>query len=48
MRQKEILPSATTLWTWRGVMLSEISPTEKDTYRMVSLTHGIQKEKSNS
>ena len=28
-------------WTWRALMLSEISETEKDKYCMISLIYGI-------
>ena len=36
----EILPFATT-WMDEGIMLSEISQTEKDKYHMISLICGI-------
>ena len=45
MRKKEILPFATTWMDLEGIMLSEISHTEKDKYCMVSLTCGIFKKK---
>ena len=32
--------------TLAGIMLSEISHTEKDKYHMISLTHGIKKKKT--
>ena len=41
MRQKEILPFVTTRMNLESIMLSEISPTEKDKYSMISLTCGI-------
>ena len=40
IRNKEILPFATAWRELEGIMLSEISQTEKDKY-MISLTHGI-------
>ena len=41
MRKKEILPFATTWIDLEGIMLSEINPTEKDKYFMISLICGI-------
>ena len=38
---QEILLFATTWTNWEGIMLSEISQTEKDKYSMVSLICGI-------
>ena len=38
MRKKEILPFATTWMDLEGIMLTEISQTEKDKYSTVSLT----------
>ena len=37
----KILPFATTWMDREGIMLSEISQTEKDTYCMLSLIRGI-------
>ena len=37
IRKKEILPFATTWIDLEGIMLSEINPTEKDKYFMISL-----------
>ena len=39
----EILPFATSWKDVKGVMLSEISQTEKNKYHMISLIYGIQK-----
>ena len=41
----EILPFATTWMDLEGIMLSEISQTEKDKYCVISLICGIQKIK---
>ena len=41
MRKKEILPLGTTCMDLEGIMLSEISQTEKDKYHIISLTCGI-------
>ena len=38
---KEILPFATTWMDLEGIMVSEISQTEKDKYCMISLIYGI-------
>ena len=38
LKRKELLPFVTA---WVDIMLSEISPSEKDKHRMVSLTCGI-------
>ena len=40
-RKKEILPFETTWMELEGIMLSEISQTEKDKYCMVSIIYGI-------
>lgn len=40
-RRKETLPLATTCMDWEDIILSEISPTEKEEYGVVSLTHGM-------
>ena len=36
IKKNEILPSATTWMNLEGIMLSEISQTEKDKYYMIS------------
>ena len=41
MRKDEISPFVTTWLDLEGIMLSEVSQTEKDTYCMISLTHGM-------
>ena len=41
IKKNEIMPSAATWIDLEGIMLSEISQTEKDKYCMLSLTHGI-------
>ena len=41
MRKTEILPFATTWMELEGIMLSEISQSEKDRYRIFSLICGI-------
>ena len=41
IKKKEILPFATTWMGLEGIMLSEISQTEKDKYCMRSLICGI-------
>ena len=41
MKKNEILPFAATWMDWEGIMLSEISQTEKDKYYMISLICGI-------
>ena len=43
IKKNEILPFATTWMDLEGIMLSEISQTEKDKHCMISLTCGIQK-----
>ena len=40
-KKDEILPFATTWMDLEGIMLSEISQTEKDKYSMLSFTCGI-------
>ena len=45
IKKNEILPFVTTWMDQEGVMLSEISHTKKDRYRMVSLICGIYKTK---
>ena len=41
MKKNEILPFAATWIELEGIMLSEISQTEKDKYCMISLICGI-------
>ena len=41
MRKNKILPSAATWMELEGIMLSEVSQSEKDGYHMFSLTGGI-------
>ena len=41
IKKNEILPFAATWMDLEGIMLSEISQTEKDKYCVVSLIHGI-------
>jgi len=41
IKEKEILPFATTWMELGGIVLSEISQTEKDKYCVISLTCGI-------
>ena len=41
IKKNEILSFATTWMDLEGIMLSEISQTEKDKYCMISLTCGI-------
>ena len=41
IKKNEILPFATTWMGLEGIMLSEISETEKDKYHMVTLICGI-------
>ena len=41
IKKKEILPSATTQMDLEGIMLSEISQTEKDKHHMISLICGL-------
>ena len=44
-KKKEIMPLKTTWMDFEGIMLNEISQTEKDKYSIVSLTCRIQKKK---
>ena len=41
IKKNEILPFATTWMDLEGIMLSEISQSEKDKYHMISLICGI-------
>ena len=41
IKKNEILPFATTWMELGGIMLSEISQTEKEKYHMISITRGI-------
>ena len=41
INKNEILLFATTWMTLEGIMISEISQSEKDKYHMISLIHGI-------
>ena len=41
VRRKQILPFATAWMELEGIMLSEISQTEKDKYQMISLICGV-------
>ena len=41
MRKNEILPFAATWMELEGIMLTEISQAEKDSYHMISLICGI-------
>ena len=41
IKKDEILPFVTTWMDLEGIMLSEISQTEKDKYHMISLICGI-------
>ena len=41
LKKKEILSSATTWMNLEGIMLSEVSQTEKDKYHVISLICGI-------
>ena len=45
IKKKEILPFITTWMDLEGIMLSEISKTEKDKYHTISLICGILKMK---
>lgn len=42
-KEKETLPFATTWMKLEGIILDKISQTEKHKYRMLSLTHEIEK-----
>ena len=41
IKKKEMLPFVTTWMDLKGIMLNEISQTEKDIYHMISLIYGI-------
>ena len=41
MKKNEILPFAATQMDLEGIILSEISQTEKEKYCMISLAYGI-------
>ena len=41
IRKKQILPFAKTWMELEGIMLSEISQTEKDKYQVISLICGV-------
>ena len=41
LKKNEIVPLAATWMDLEGIMLSEVSQTEKDKYCMISLTQGI-------
>ena len=41
IKKNEIMPFVTTWMDLEGIMLNEISHTEKDKYFMISLKHGI-------
>ena len=41
IKKNEILPFAATWMDLEGILLSEISQTEKDKYYMISVIHGI-------
>ena len=41
IKKNETLPLAATWINWEGIMLSEITQTEKDKYCMISLICGI-------
>ena len=43
IKKNEILPFAATWMDLEGIMLSEISETEKDKYCMIPLIYGIKK-----
>lgn len=47
IKKNEILPVATTWMDLQCIMLNEVSPTEKDKYRTVSLTCTISTEEMN-
>ena len=46
IKENENLPFVTTWMNHEGIMLSEISHTEKDKYRMTSLICIIEKQKT--
>ena len=45
IKKNEVLPFATTWMDLKGIMLSEISQTEKDKHCMISLLSRIKKTK---
>ena len=45
IKKKEILPFAATWMDFEGIMLSDISETEKDKYHMILLISRIRKRK---
>ena len=47
MRKNEILPFATMQMELEGIMLSEISPSEKHKYRMISLMWSVRNKTNN-
>jgi len=47
MKKDETLPLATTWMDLEGIMLSEVSQTEKDKYHMISLIRGNRKKTPN-
>ena len=47
MKKDDILPSVTTWMDIKGIILSEISQTEKDKYHMISLMCAIWKKGMN-
>ena len=47
IRRKQILPFATTWMELEGIMLSEISQSEKDKYQMILLTCGVEEQEKN-
>ena len=46
IKKNGLLPFATTQMDLEGIMLSEVSQTEKDKYPMISLICGIYKNKT--
>ena len=48
IKKKEILPFVTTWMDLEGIMLNEISQTEKNRYRMITLVLWNLKPKENS
>ena len=44
IKKNDILPFAKTWMDLEGIVLSEISQTEKDRYRMISLIYEVKKE----
>ena len=47
-KKSEILPLAATWMDLEGIILSEVSQTEKDKYHMISLICGIKKNGTNA